>query len=39
MLLYDGFKMFNELPNEIRSQQALLNFKRALVVHIKSGRM
>lgn len=33
MLLHDGFKMFNQLPNELKNEKKLQNFKRALVPH------
>jgi len=31
------FKMYNNLPNEIRKEKRLRNFKRALVPYIRSG--
>lgn len=35
MLLHDGFKMYNDLPNEVKDEQTLKGFKRALVKYIK----
>lgn len=35
MLLYEGFKMYNNLPNEINSEQNLNKFKRLVVKYIK----
>lgn len=34
-LFHDGFKVYNELPIEIKNEQTLSNFKRALVPYIK----
>jgi len=31
MLLHDGFKMYNFIPNEIKNESRLQNFRRALV--------
>jgi len=36
MLLHDGFKMYNLIPNEIKNENRLQNFRRALVPHIRS---
>lgn len=38
MLWHDGFKMFNDLPNEIKQQQNLYDFRRMLVQYIR-GRV
>jgi len=34
MLLHDGFRMYNELPNEVKDAQTLKGCKRTLVKHI-----
>jgi len=36
MLLYDGFIMYNDLVNEIKKEERLQSFKRALMPYIKS---
>lgn len=36
MLLYDGIKMYNNLPNEIKMEERLRSFKKALVPYIRS---
>lgn len=36
MLLYDGVKLYINLPNVIRKEKRLKNFKRTLVQHIRS---
>lgn len=36
MLYYEGFKMYTELPREIRNEKRIQNFKRMLVLHIKN---
>lgn len=33
-LLHDGFKMYNELPNEIKTERGLLGFKRAVAAYL-----
>jgi len=38
MLLYDGFIMYNGLPNEIRKEEKPQSFQRALVPYIKSRK-
>jgi len=35
MLLHNGFKMFNDLPCEVRGERDLKCFRRMLVQHIK----
>jgi len=35
MLLYVGFKMFNKLPNELKSEGRIQNFNRLLAKYIK----
>jgi len=35
MLLHNGYKIYNNLPKNIKSEQSLNNFKRALVSCIK----
>jgi len=35
MLLHNGFKMFNDLPCEVREERDLKCFRRMLVQHIK----
>lgn len=35
MLLHDGFKMYNNLPNEIKREQRMQGFKKMLAQHIK----
>lgn len=35
-LLHDGFKMYNELPNRIKSERGLQGFKRAMVAYIRN---
>ncbi|CAL1671997.1 unnamed protein product [Lasius platythorax] len=34
MLLHDGFKMYNKLPNDIKKEQRLQNYRRMLAQHI-----
>jgi len=34
MLLHDGFKMYNDLPNEVKDERSLKGFKKALVKYI-----
>jgi len=36
MLLHDGFRMYNLIPNKIKKGSRLQNFRRALVPFIKS---
>jgi len=36
MLLYEGFKWYNNLPNEIKKESRLQSFRRVLVPYIKS---
>jgi len=36
MSLHDGFKMYNFIPNEIKNESRLQNFRRALVPSIRS---
>jgi len=38
MLLHDGFIMYNDLLYEIKKEEKLQNFKRALVPYIKSRK-
>ena len=37
ILLYDGFKMYNNLSNEIRKEKKFFNFKKVLVPYMRSG--
>jgi len=39
MLLHDGFLMYNDLPAELKSEERLTDFRRALVPYIKSKRV
>ena len=34
MLLHDGFRMYNDLPNEVKNEQTLSGFKKVLVQYI-----
>jgi len=36
ILLYEGFKWYNNLPNEIKKESRLQSFRRALVPYIKN---
>jgi len=36
MLLHDGFKMYNFIPNAIKNESRLQNFRRVLVPYIRS---
>jgi len=36
ILLHDGFKMYNFIPNKIKNKSKLQNFRRALVPYIRS---
>jgi len=35
MLWHDGFKMFNDLPNEIKEKTNLRDFRKMLVQYIR----
>lgn len=35
MLLYEGFKMYNNIPKEIKSEQRMHRFRRMLAQYIK----
>jgi len=36
ILLHDEFKMYNFIPNEIKNESRLQNFRRALVPYIRN---
>lgn len=38
MLLYVGFNMYNNLPNEVKTELRLQNFGRPLVKYIRSNK-
>lgn len=35
VLLYNGLKLFNQMPNEIKSENNFFNFKRKIITYVK----